>query len=92
MNKTDLIEVIAKNAELSKAAAGRILDVVLNSITESLGKGKEVVLVGFGSFVVNKRKQRKGRNPQTGEVITIPAAKIPRFRPGKYLKDRVNNK
>lgn len=92
MNKTDLIEVIAENAELSKAAAGRILDTMLEAITESLGKGKDVVLVGFGSFVVNKRKQRKGRNPQTGEVITIPAAKVPRFRPGKYLKDKVNNK
>ena len=92
MNKTELIDVIAKNTQLSKVASGRILDTVLESITESLGKGKEVVLVGFGSFVVNKRKQRKGRNPQTGEVITIPAAKIPRFRPGKYLKDRVNSK
>ena len=92
MNKTDLIEIVAKNAELSKAAAGRILDTMLEAITDSLGKGKEVVLVGFGSFVVNKRKQRKGRNPQTGDVITIPAAKVPRFRPGKYLKDKVNNK
>ncbi len=90
MNKTDLIEIIAKEAELSKAAAGRILDTVLDTITESLGKGKDVALVGFGTFLVSKRKQRKGRNPQTGEVITIPAAKLPRFRAGKYLKDRVN--
>ncbi len=90
MNKTDLVEVIAKNAELSKAAAGRVLDVVIDAITDSLGKGKQVALVGFGTFVVSKRKQRTGRNPQTGENITIPAAKVPRFRAGKYLKDKVN--
>jgi DNA-binding protein HU-beta len=92
MNKTDLVEVIAENAELSKAAAGRVLDVVIDAITESLGKGKPVALVGFGTFVVSKRKQRVGRNPQTGEDITIPAAKVPRFRAGKNLKDRVNNR
>jgi DNA-binding protein HU-beta len=90
MNKTDLVEVIAKNAELSKAAAGRVLDTVIDAITDSLGKGKPVALVGFGTFVVSKRKQRTGRNPQTGENITIPAAKVPRFRAGKYLKDKVN--
>lgn len=90
MNKTDLIEIIAKNAELSKAAAGRVLETVIDAITDSLGKGKPVALVGFGSFVVSKRKQRSGRNPQTGGAITIPAAKVPRFRAGKYLKDKVN--
>lgn len=90
MNKTDLIEVIAETAELSKAAAGRVLDAVIDAITDSLGKGKPVALVGFGTFVVSKRKQRTGRNPQTGETITIPAAKVPRFRAGKNLKDRVN--
>ena len=90
MNKTDLIELIAKKEELSKAAAGRVLDTVLDAITDSLSKGKPVALVGFGSFVVSKRKQRTGRNPQTGENITIPAAKVPRFKAGKYLKDKVN--
>lgn len=90
MNKTDLIEVIAQSAELSKAAAGRVLDGILDAITDALSKGKSVALVGFGTFVVSKRKQRIGRNPQTGETITIPAAKVPRFRAGKYLKDKVN--
>lgn len=90
MNKTDLIEVISKNADLSKAAAGRVLDVVIAAITDSLGKGKPVALVGFGTFVVSKRKQRSGRNPQTGETITIPAAKVPRFKAGKHLKEKVN--
>ncbi|CAL7959745.1 DNA-binding protein HU-beta [Gammaproteobacteria bacterium] len=92
MNKTDLIGVIAKSVDISKAAAGRALDAVICAITDSLGKGKPVALVGFGTFVVNKRKQRTGRNPQTGAAITIPAAKVPRFKAGKNLKDKVNNK
>jgi len=90
MNKTDLIEIIAEKNELSKAAAGRVLDTVIDSITSSLGKGKAVTLVGFGTFAVSKRKQRTGRNPQTGATITIPAAKVPRFKAGKNLKDKVN--
>jgi DNA-binding protein HU-beta len=92
MNKTDLIEIVAKNVDMSKAAAGRALDAVISAITDSLGKGKPVALVGFGTFVVNKRKQRAGRNPQTGAAITIPAAKVPRFKAGKYLKTKVNGK
>ena len=90
MNKTDLIEVIADTVEISKAAAGRALDAVIGSITDSLSKGKPVALVGFGTFTVSKREQRTGRNPQTGEAITIPAANVPRFKPGKNLKDKVN--
>lgn len=90
MNKTDLIEVIAETAELSKAASGRILDALLDSISGALSKGKDVSLVGFGTFTVSKRKQRTGRNPQTGETITIPAATVPRFKPGKGLKEKVN--
>jgi len=90
MNKTDLIEVIAETAEISKAAAGRVLDSVIDAIADSLSKGKPVALVGFGTFVVSKRKQRTGRNPQTGAAITIPAAKVPRFRAGKHLKEKVN--
>ncbi|MDR1012422.1 MAG: HU family DNA-binding protein [Coxiellaceae bacterium] len=90
MNKTDLIEIVAKNAELSKAATGRVLDVIIDAITETLGDGEEVALVGFGTFVVGERKQRTGRNPQTGETITISAAKVPRFRAGKFLKEKVN--
>jgi len=92
MNKTDLIEIVAKNVDMSKAAAGRALDAIISAITDSLGKGKPVALVGFGTFVVNKRKQRAGRNPQTGAAITIPAAKVPRFKAGKYLKTKVNSR
>lgn len=92
MNKTDLIGVIAETVDISKAAAGRALDAVICAITSSLSKGKPVTLIGFGSFVVNKRKQRIGRNPRTGEPMTVPAAKVPRFKAGKNLKDKVNNK
>ena len=92
MNKTDLIGVIAKNACISKAVAKCVLDTIINSVTETLSNGKSVVLVGFGSFVVSKRKQRTGRNPQTGKTMVIPAAKIPRFKAGKLLKDSVNSK
>jgi DNA-binding protein HU-beta len=90
MNKTDLIEVIAKTTDISKASAGRALDAVIDAISDSLSKGKPVALVGFGTFVVSKRKARAGRNPQTGATINIPAAKVPRFRAGKTLKDKVN--
>lgn len=92
MNKTDLIEVIAKSVDISKAASGRALDAVICAITDSLSKGKPVALVGFGTFAVSKRKQRTGRNPQTGETINIPAAKVPRFKAGKHLKDKVNSR
>lgn len=89
MNKSELIEAIAKEAEVSKAAAGRALDAVLNSITKALKKGQGVALVGFGTFHVKSRKARKGRNPRTGAEIRIPAAKVPGFRAGKTLKDSV---
>jgi len=88
MNKTDLVELIAKNSEISKLAAGKILDVLVDAIATSLGKGEEVSLIGFGTFVVSKRIARKGRNPRTGEVITIPESSIPKFRPGKALKEK----
>lgn len=90
MNKTDLIDIIAKTADLSKAASGRVLDSILDGITDTLSEGGEVSLVGFGTFVVSERKERTGRNPQTGETITIPAAMVPKFRAGKGLKDKVN--
>jgi DNA-binding protein HU-beta len=90
MNKTDLVDVIADAASISKAVANTALDAVIESITNALSKGDSVVLVGFGSFVVSKRKQRSGRNPRTGEAITIPAATIPKFRAGTYLKKKVN--
>lgn len=92
MNKTDLIEVIAKHSGTSKAAAKCALGAIIDAITDSLSKGKPVTLIGFGTFVVSKRKQRAGRNPQTGAKLVIPAAKVPRFKPGKHLKDKINNK
>ncbi len=89
-NKSDLIEAIAKSADISKAAAGRALDATIESIKKTLKKGDQVSLVGFGTFYVGKRAARTGRNPQTGAAIKIKAAKVPKFRAGKGLKDAVN--
>ncbi len=90
MNKAELIEAIADAANLTKADAGRALDGLVSAITDALKKGDTVSLVGFGSFGVKERAERQGRNPQTGNSITIKAAKIPAFRAGKALKDAVN--
>ncbi|MFM2447335.1 MAG: hypothetical protein RI936_1782 [Pseudomonadota bacterium] len=90
MNKSELIDIIATQAEISKAAAGRAVDSAIGAITKSLKKGDDVTLVGFGTFSVTKRAARSGRNPQTGATIKIKAAKVPKFRPGKALKDAVN--
>ena len=90
MNKTELVEHIAKHADISKAAAARALDSTLTAIRTTLKKGGTVSLVGFGSFAVTKRPARKGRNPRTGAEIKIKAAKVPKFRPGKALKDALN--
>ncbi|MEZ9590442.1 DNA-binding protein HU [Vibrio breoganii] len=90
MNKTQLIEKIADNADLSKASAGRALDAVVESISDSLQGGEQVALVGFGTFSVRTRAARTGRNPKTGEEIQIAEAKVPAFKPGKALKDAVN--
>ncbi|MBJ2106389.1 nucleoid-associated protein HU-beta [Serratia ureilytica] len=90
MNKSQLIDKIAAGADISKAAAGRALDAVIASITDSLKAGDDVALVGFGSFTVRERSARTGRNPQTGKEIKIAAAKVPAFRAGKALKDAVN--
>ncbi|MTD27103.1 nucleoid-associated protein HU-beta [Erwinia sorbitola] len=90
MNKSQLIDKIAANADISKAAAGRVLDAFISSVTESLQAGDEVALVGFGTFSVRERAERTGRNPQTGKEITIAAGKVPGFRAGKALKDSVN--
>lgn len=90
MNKSELIDSIAAKADLSKVDAGRALDAVVDSITEALQQGDNVSLVGFGTFAVKDRAERQGRNPKTGEPITIKAAKVPGFKPGKGLKDAVN--
>jgi DNA-binding protein HU-beta len=90
MNKADLINVIAKDAKISKADAGKALDSLTKRITQSLKKGENVTLVGFGTFSVTKRKARTGRNPQTGETIKIKAKKVPKFKAGKELLNHVS--
>jgi DNA-binding protein HU-beta len=90
MNKSDLVDAIAKSADISKAAAGRALDATVDSIKKALKKGDTVSLVGFGTFKVGKRAARNGRNPRTGATIKIKAAKVPKFSAGKGLKDAVN--
>lgn len=89
MNKSELIDAIAESANLTKADAGRALDGFINAVTGALSKGESVALVGFGTYSVKDRAERKGRNPQTGEDIIIKAAKIPAFKAGKSLKDAV---
>ena len=90
MNKTELIEHIAKNADISKAAATRALEATIEAVKITLKKGDTVSLVGFGTFVAGKREARTGRNPRTGDAIKIKAASVPKFRPGKALKDALN--
>jgi DNA-binding protein HU-beta len=90
MNKSELINAIAERANLSKADAGRSLDVLIKIIETTLKSGDSIALVGFGTFAVKERAERTGRNPQTGQEITIAAAKVPSFKPGKGLKDAVN--
>lgn len=90
MNKNDLIDHIATNAEISKSAAARAIDSLIGAVKTTLKKNGSVTLVGFGTFSVSKRAARTGRNPRTGDAIKIKAAKVPKFRPGKGLKDAVN--
>jgi len=90
VNKTELIEHIANNADISKAAAARALESTIDAVKKTLKKGGTVSLVGFGTFAVGKRAARTGRNPRTGATIKIKAAKVPKFRPGKALKDALN--
>ena len=92
MNKAELIEVIAKDAKLSKAAAQAALDATIAAVVKAVTKGDSVSLVGFGSFSSGKRAARTGRNPQTGETIKIPAAKTVKFSAGKAFKDSVNKR
>jgi DNA-binding protein HU-beta len=90
MNKSDLVEAMASNAGISKAAAGKALDAMMKSITGELMTGGRVSLVGFGSFSVSARAARDGRNPQTGATIKIPARKVIKFKAGSELKEAVN--
>ncbi len=90
MTKSELIDQIAQSADLSKAAAGRALDATIAAVKVALKKGGMVSLVGFGTFYVGERAARSGRNPRTGAALKIKAAKVPKFRAGKGLKDAVN--
>jgi len=90
VNKSELIDAIASEADISKASAGRALDSMLGSITGALSNGDSVSLVGFGTFSVKQRAARTGRNPQTGATIQIKAATVPGFKAGKALKEAVN--
>lgn len=90
MNKSELINLIAESADISKAKAGAALDAVVSGITGALKKGDTVSLVGFGTFSVKSRAARTGRNPQTGATIQIKASKVPGFKAGKALKEAVN--
>ncbi|MCU7905450.1 MAG: HU family DNA-binding protein [Candidatus Thiodiazotropha sp. (ex Epidulcina cf. delphinae)] len=90
MNKAELIEAMAESADISKAAAGRALDGMVQAVTGAMQAGDTLSLVGFGTFSVKERAAREGRNPQTGETIKIKASKIPSFKAGKALKDAIN--
>ncbi len=89
MNKTELIDAVAQSADLSKAAAGRAVDGMIEEISKALKKGDKVTLIGFGTFEVRTRAARTGRNPRTGEELKIKASKVPAFKAGKKLKDDV---
>jgi len=89
MNKAELIEKIAKQTDSTKAQTERMLDATIDIVRKTVKKGDEVKLVGFGTFTKQKRKARKGRNPQTGKEIKIPAAWYPKFRPGSEFKSMV---
>ena len=90
MNKAELIEAMADAADISKAAAGRALDGMVEAITNAMKEGDTLSLVGFGTFSVKERAAREGRNPQTGETIQIKASNAPAFKAGKAFKDAVN--
>jgi len=90
LNKTELVSSVAEKAEITKKEAEKVVSAIFSSIEEALAKGDKVQLVGFGTFEVRERASRTGRNPKTGEEITIAAAKVPAFKPGKALRDAVN--
>jgi len=87
MNKAELVEEVAGKVGLTKKEAGNVIDAITSTITDSLAREEKVTLVGFGTFQVRERKARRGVNPQTREIIQIPAKKVPRFKPGKRLRE-----
>ena len=92
MNKSELVDAMAKKTGFKKTDAEKALKVFIETVSDELKKGNSVQLVGFGTFEVGKRAAREGRNPKTGETIKIPASKTPKFKPGKALKDLVNKR
>jgi DNA-binding protein HU-beta len=90
VNKNDLVDAVAERTGLAKSDAARAVEAVLGTVTETLQKGDQVALSGFGTFVVKARAARTGRNPRTGEPIAIPASRVPAFKAGKALKDALN--
>jgi DNA-binding protein HU-beta len=91
VNKSELVDQIAAATDLPKNTTAKVLDALINAVTQTLASGEEVSLVGFGSFLVKVRPARTGRNPKTGEALQIKASKVPGFRAGKALKDAVNH-
>ena len=91
MNKTELISAISEKSELTKVDTEKALKAFIDTVTDELKNGGKVQLVGFGTFEVGERAERQGRNPKTGEAITIPASKSPKFKAGRSLKDTINS-
>jgi DNA-binding protein HU-beta len=90
VNKAELVDLIADKADISKASAARVLDATLEGIVAALRDGDQVALVGFGTFSVKQRAERQGRNPKTGEAMTIAASRSVGFKPGKTLRDAIS--
>lgn len=91
MTKAELVEEVAKESDLTKKDAEVIVQIVLDSITDSLQRGEKIELRGFGSFRIRSRSSRQGRNPKTGSGVSVPAKRVPYFKPGKEIKDLVNS-
>jgi len=89
MNKAELVEKVAAEVGLTKKDINNVVDAMTSAITDSLARGEKVTLVGFGTFQVQKRKARQGVNPQTGDKISIPAKDVPKFKPGRSLREAV---
>ncbi len=91
MTKADLVEKVAKEADMTKKDAEQLVEIIFDSIVETLNSGEKIELRGFGSFRVRERNSRKGRNPKTGAAVEIPAKRVAYFKPGKELKELINN-